>query len=86
MTGLLARGTGQTPGVLSDYKTTYHTVSRSRLCNGGEMTWKIIMRFNLIEKIFFTFGKVQVPAQPMTFKIYGGKSNSADDRYINYPS
>lgn len=72
-------------GVLSDYKTPSGTVSRSQLCNGGETAWKIIMRFNLIEKIFFTFGKVQVPTQPMTFKIYGGKSNSTDDHYINYP-
>lgn len=43
------------------------------------------MRLNLIESTFFTFGKVQVPAQAMTFKIYGGNSGSADECYINYP-
>lgn len=67
------------PGVLSGSKTPSRTASRSRLCNGGETTWKIIMRFNLTGKIFFTFRKVQVPAQLMTFKIYGGKYSSADD-------
>lgn len=44
------------------------------------------MRFNLIEKIIFTFGKVNIPTQPMTFKIYGGKSNGSDEHYINYLS
>lgn len=69
-------------GVLSDYNTPSLTVSSS-LCNGGEKPWKIMTRFNLIEKTFFTFGKVQVPAQPMTFKICGGKCKSTD--YINQP-
>lgn len=44
------------------------------------------MRVNLIEKIIFTFAKVNVPTQPVTFKICGAKSNSSDDRYMNYLS
>lgn len=44
------------------------------------------MRFNLIEKIIFTFGKVNIPTQPVTFKIYGGKSKSSHDHDINYLS
>lgn len=60
-------------------------VLRRWLCDGGETTWKIIMRFNLIESTFFTFGKAQVPAQLMTFKIWGGNSSSTDNHDINYP-